>query len=109
MIYQIRQLPLSLRYDIYSFLSNYTFKRNINTLETTETINYKVSLDLFDDYKLSYRQEYDLKTNKAKKTEYIFNIDKKCWAVNFKYVDTYLAVDSTLNDVIQPGLSFMSN
>ncbi len=91
---------LNLKYDIYSFLSNYIFKRNVNTLETTETVNYQVSLDLFDDYRLSYRQEYDLKTNKAKKTEYIFNIDKKCWAVNFKYVDTYLAVDSTLNDVI---------
>jgi LPS-assembly protein len=91
---------LNFKYDIYSFNTSYKFKRNINTLETTETVNYKFTVDLFDDYRLSYRQEYDLKTNKAKKTEYIFNIDKKCWAVNFKYVDSYQAINSTLNDVI---------
>jgi hypothetical protein len=75
----------------------YTYTRDKTTLDTQKNIQYDLGLSFARYYKISYKDEYDITNKISKKKEYLFNINKKCWAVNFKLVDSLVA-SSTIND-----------
>lgn len=89
---------LGLSYDRYSLSVNHIFSKNVSTLDITKTINYSLGVDLDDGYRFSFAQEYDLKEKLVKKNQYILNIDKNCWAMNFKFIDSYIATSSISNN-----------
>ncbi|RLA72595.1 MAG: hypothetical protein DRG78_23645, partial [Epsilonproteobacteria bacterium] len=39
--------------------------------------------------------------------EYIFNIDKKCWAIDFKLIDSLVATNTTNNSVLRQNILYM--
>ncbi len=80
-----------------SYFTNiyYTYLKNKSTLVEEKNLNYDLGFSFAKYYKASYKEEYDLITNTNKKKEYIFNIDKKCWAIDFKFIDSLVASDTT--------------
>ncbi len=97
-------------YSDYFFNIYYTYKKDIVTLENQKDINYDLGLDFAKYYRLSYREEYDLSSHLSKKKEYVFNIDKKCWSINFKLIDSLIATNTVgLNedDVLRQDIFYI--
>ena len=84
--------------DDYSANIYYTYLKDEDTLERDETIKYDLGFSFGKHYKLSYKEEFDLESNKSKKREYVFNIDDRCWAVNFRFIDSLVASDTTTDE-----------
>lgn len=77
----------------------YNFQKDENNnWKNQEDIVYHLGLKLTKNYALEYKIEHDITNNFDKKQEYIFSIDKKCWAVNFKYIDSIIATDTINNN-----------
>lgn len=95
---------LELNYNDYFLNAYHKNTKDKDTLKNTETVNYNLGFKFDKYYSTSYKEEYDLSNNISKKKEYIFDIDKKCWGLNFKFVDAIVAtstkVDSTLRQNI---------
>lgn len=98
---------LNLSYDRYSFLVNHIFSKDTDTLDVSKTLNYKFGVDLFDNYRFSFAQEYDLEADLLKKSEYIFNIDKKCWGLNLKFVDSYIASNNLTDNITNQNIFYI--
>lgn len=84
--------------DDYSANIYYTYLKDEDTLERDETIKYDLGFSFGKYYKLSYKEEFDLESNNSKKREYVFNIDDRCWAVNFRFIDSLVASDTTTDE-----------
>ncbi|MGB3750753.1 MAG: LPS-assembly protein LptD [Arcobacteraceae bacterium] len=77
----------------YSYLQN---KKNKNDEDDEDKLfNYDFGLKFGKYYSLAYKEEYDLLTHESKRKEYIFNIDEKCWGINFKVIDSLVPSDTT--------------
>jgi LPS-assembly protein len=86
---------LNFRKDEYFTNIYYTYSKNKDTLIEDKTLKYDLGFGFAKYYKLSYAQEYDLITNESKNKEYIFDIDEKCWGINFRLADSLVASSTT--------------
>lgn len=67
----------------------------LKIVDEEKNLNYDFGLSFLNDYKLSYKEEYDFIDKTSKKKEYILNVDDKCWAIDFKFVDSLVASNTT--------------
>jgi len=88
---------LKFKEDVFFANMYYTNLKDKNTLKEEKNFNYDLGLNFSKYYKISYKEEYDLLNNLSKKKEYVFNIDEKCWAIDFKLIDSLIASDTTTN------------
>ncbi|MEA3499336.1 MAG: LPS-assembly protein LptD [Campylobacterota bacterium] len=93
--------------DDYFFNIYHIYSKNTDSLLTQKNINYELGMGFYKYYKASYREEYDLTSNISKKKEYIFNIDKKCWAINFKLADSLVATDTTNDSTLRQNIFYI--
>ncbi len=82
---------------------SYTYKDLPYSKSTTLQLGYKLNKY----YQIAYKEEYDLVTKVSKIKEYIFNIDKKCWGINFKLADNLVATATTTNNAIRQNIIYM--
>jgi len=75
----------------------YTYLKDKDTLEEEKTFSYDFGFEFAKHYKLSYKEQYDLVNHDIEKREFIFNIDDKCWAIDFKIIDSLVASNKTNN------------
>jgi LPS-assembly protein len=91
-----------------SFLNlYYSYKKDKTTLMIQKDINYDLGINLYKYYTASYKEEYDISSKYSKKREYILNINKKCWAVNFKFIDSVIATNTTNNNTLRQNILYM--
>jgi LPS-assembly protein len=86
---------LTLKKDSYFANIYYTELKNEDTLIEDKNFNYDLGFSFAKYYKLSFKESYDLVDHVRDSREYMFNIDKKCWAMNFKVIDSLVASDTT--------------
>ncbi len=84
--------------DDYFFNLYYLNTKDINTLNNQENINYEFGLSFNKYYTVSYKEEFNITMDSIKKKEYLFDIDKKCWGMNFKLTDSLVATNTVGND-----------
>ena len=90
------------------FLNIYnTFKKDKSTLESKRSIIYDFGINWYKYYTMSYKSEHDLANNVSKKKEYIFNINKKCWEVDFKLIDSIVATSTTDNSTLRQNILYI--
>ncbi len=96
-IKKITNSSTTLRFKKDSYFSNitYTYLKNKDNLKEDKNINYDLGLSFYKDYEIFYKEEYDITNKLSKKKEYNFNIDDKCWGINFKLIDSLVATDTT--------------
>ena len=85
----------------------YNYLKNKDTLFVQKNITYDIGTKFYKYYTVSYKDEYDLTQRLSKKKEYIFNIDKKCWAIDFKLIDSLVATNTTNNSVLRQNILYM--
>ena len=94
-----------------SYFTNiaYSYIRNKDTLNENRNINYDLGFAFSKYYKMSYKENYDLTNDISKKKEYMFNIDKKCWEINFKLIDSLIATNTNLTDnsILRQNILYM--
>jgi len=73
----------------------------------SRVVTYNIGFDLYKYYKIRYMHEYDIMEDIVKKREYGFNIDKKCWAVDFKLIDSLVATNRTDNQIIRQNIFYV--
>jgi len=93
--------------DNYFFNTNYSYSKNKDTLVEQKDLQYDLGLSFYKYYKASYLEEYDRENHISKKKQYMLNIDKKCWAVNLKLVDSLVATTSSTNDVLRQNILYI--
>lgn len=76
---------------------SYSYLQDEDTREEDKTLSYKFGFNFAKYYKLSYQETYDLVDHNIEKKELVFNIDEKCWAIDFKFIDSLVASDTTTN------------
>ena len=91
----------------YFFNVYHTYTKNTTTLANQKSITYELGMDFNKYYKASYREEFDLTADISKKREYVFHIDKKCWALNLKLVDSLVATNTTNNSVLRQNIFYI--
>lgn len=80
----------------YSYLENKVNKDDED--DEDKIFNYDLGMKFGKYYSLAYKEEYDLLTHEKKRREYVFNIDEKCWGINFKVIDALIPSDTTSSD-----------
>ena len=98
---------LKFKKDDYFTNIYYTYTKDKLDFEKTKTLKYNLGLGFAKYYKLSYAQEYDLLLDKSQTTEYIFDIDEKCWGVNFKLSDTIVASNTTTDNAYRQKIFYI--
>ncbi|MEA3384086.1 MAG: hypothetical protein U9Q20_05365 [Campylobacterota bacterium] len=93
--------------DKYYLDISYLNKKDIQTLSNQENINYSIGLKFNKYYNGSYKEEYDFSTNTVKKKEYMLNIDKKCWGINIKLVDSIVATNTTDDSSLRQDILYV--
>lgn len=88
---------LKLKHDGYFLNLYYSYLKDAETLEKEKTITYNMGFDFLKYYSLSYSEEYDLINKVSQEKEYTFSIDEKCWAIDFKFINSIIASDTTSN------------
>jgi len=83
--------------DQYFTNLHYSYLKKEDTLEEEKTFNYDLGFNFWKYYKTTYKEEYDLENHISKKKEYIFSIDDRCWAIDFKLIDSLVASNTTTN------------
>ncbi len=63
-----------------------------------KNLNLNLGFSFAKYYKISYKENYDLISHVSESKEYIFDINEKCWGINFKVIDSIVATDTTTND-----------
>jgi len=86
------------RKDAYFLNMYYSYLQNEDTLVEDELFNYDLGVKFGKYYRLAYKEEYDLLTHESRRKEYVFNIDEKCWGINFKVIDSLVPSDTTSSD-----------
>jgi len=91
-----------------SFLKLYhSYKKDENTLLKDEYITYTVGFDFSKYYNISYMEEYDMVKDISRKKQYLFGIDKKCWGLNLKYVNSLVATNTTTSNAIREDIVYV--
>ena len=99
---------LDFKNDGYFAGATYTDARSSTTGDaTSRTLKYNFGIDFYKHYKVKYNEEYDLVDDISKKKTYSLNIDKKCWAVNFEFADSYVATNTTDNSVLRQNILYI--
>jgi len=98
---------LNLNYENRFLKLYHSYNKDENTLLKDEYITYQLGFDFYKYYNLSYMEEYDMVQNISRKKQYIFGIDKKCWALNLKYVNSLVATSSTVSDVTRQNIIYV--
>ena len=75
----------------------YTYLKDKDTLEEEKTFSYDLGFGFSKYYKLSFKEKYDLVNHNIDERELAFNIDEKCWAIDFKIIDSLVASNKTNN------------
>ncbi len=91
----------------YFFNVYHTYKKNTTTLENQKSITYELGMEFNKYYKASYREELDLISDISKKKQYIFSIDKKCWALNLKLIDSLVATNTLDDSVLRQNIFYI--
>ncbi|MEA3553550.1 MAG: LPS-assembly protein LptD [Campylobacterota bacterium] len=91
----------------YFFNVYHTYTKDTTTLENQKSITYELGMGFNKYYKASYREEFDLTADISKKREYVFNINKKCWALNLKLIDSLVATNTTDNSVLRQNIFYV--
>jgi LPS-assembly protein len=101
--YGIKDIALSsttLTFTQDSYFANiyYVYSKNADTLVEDKNLNFDLGFSFAKYYKLSYKENYDLINHVSESKEYIFDINQKCWSINFKLIDKIVATDTTTDD-----------
>ena len=91
----------------YFFNLYHTFTKDKNTLISQRSISYDLGVKFKKYYTTKYREEYDLTQDVSKKKEYVFNINKKCWEMDFKLIDSLVATNTTDNSVLRQNILYI--
>ncbi|MCD4759042.1 MAG: LPS-assembly protein LptD [Arcobacteraceae bacterium] len=98
---------LNLNYE-NSFLKLYhSYKKDETTFLKDEYITYSLGFNFYKYYNISYMEEYDMIQDISRKKQYIFGIDKKCWALNLKYVNSLVATNTTDGSVTRQDVVYV--
>ncbi len=89
-------------------LDSTTQSYSYNELPNAEAFTFDLSYKVYKYYTIMYKEEYDLVTEVSKKKEYTLNIDKKCWAMNFKVADNLVAAATTSNNAIRQNIFYIN-
>lgn len=92
----LSSVSLDFQYKQSFFNAYYKYSKDKTTLDNQEDLVYTIGYNFDKYYSVAYQQEIDLSTDLTRKKEYIFGIDKKCWALNLKYVDSIVASDTSV-------------
>jgi len=98
---------ISFQYHNSSFGVKHSYSKDENTLLKSEDIIYSMGFKFYKYYTLSYQAEDDLIENVNRKKQYIFGIDKKCWALSFKYSNSLVATNSTTGKVTRENILYV--
>jgi len=79
--------------------SYYKYTKDKISFDNQEDLVYTVGFKFDNNYSIEYKEEIDLSSDISTKKEYIFGIDKKCWALRLKYADSVVATN-TLDDSV---------
>jgi LPS-assembly protein len=58
-------------------------------------------------YTTSYKRYYDIHNSQLTKQELVFNIDKKCWAMDIKLEDSLVAIASDTTDALRQKIIYL--
>jgi hypothetical protein len=94
--------------DNYFLNLYYTYNKDEISLQSQRSLSYDFGLKFKKYYKTSYKEEYDITQNISKKKEYVFNINKKCWAIDFKLIDSLVATNTTDNSVLRQNIFYIA-
>jgi len=94
--------------DYYVKLNHYYSKEtpHSNKLDSKSYI-FDVGTKFNRFYKTSYKRYYDLQNNRLTKQELVFNIDKKCWALDIKLEDSLVAIASDTTDAVRQKIIYL--
>ncbi len=98
---------LDFTYDQVYFNTYYKYNKNKTTLDNQEDLVYTIGFNFDNNYSIAYREEKDLSNDLTRKKEYIFGIDKKCWALNLKYVNSVVATDTLDNSTDRQHIVYL--
>lgn len=90
---------LNYKYKQSYFETYYKHTKDKTTLDNQEDLVYTIGFNFDNGYSISYKEEIDLTSDLSRKKEYIFGIDRKCWALNLKLADSVVATDTVDNSV----------
>ncbi len=98
----------SLRYLNYFInLDYYMSKDTLNSSrENLESYGVKTGFDFYNDYSLSYYENYNLEKDIRSKQGLALNIDDKCWALNISVEKEITPTSSTNIDVIKQNVIY---
>lgn len=85
----------------------YQYSKDKTTLNNQEDFVYTLGFKFDNDYTLSYKEELDLTADVTKRKEFIFGIDKKCWALNLKLANNVVATDTTDNSIERQKIIYL--
>ena len=91
----------------YFFNLYHTYVKNIETLVDQKSITYELGMDINKYYNISYKEEFDITANISKKRSYNFNIDKKCWALSLRLIDSLVATNTTDDSVLRQNILYL--
>jgi len=94
-------------YDNSYLKFSHSYSKNMATLLKNKSISYDLGFKFHKYYNLSYEEEYDLIENVNRKKQYNFGIDKKCWALSFKYINSLVATNSTTGGVTRQNIIYV--
>lgn len=100
---------LNLNYENSFFKLYHSYKKDLNRLidNKDEYVTYELGFDFYKYYNIAYKEEYDIINNISRKKQYIFGIDKKCWALNLKYVNSLVATSSTVINATRQDIIYI--
>lgn len=89
----------SLNYlDYFLNLSHYMSRNTPNSgKEELESYAIKTGINFYNDYKLSYLENYNLETNTRSRQGFMFEINDKCWDLNINLEKTIVPSSTTAN------------
>jgi LPS-assembly protein len=98
---------LNLNYE-NTFMNLYhSYKKDETTFLKDEYITYTLGFNFYKYYNISYMEEYDMIQDISRKKQYVFGIDKKCWAVNLRYVNSLVATNTTDGSVTRQDIVYI--
>jgi len=96
-IKKISQSLSSFTFSNENYFTNLYHTYILNNNIKNESLTYDIGMEFGKRYTISYQEEFDLVNKVSRKKEYLFNIDRKCWDINFKITNAIVATN-TVND-----------
>ena len=88
---------------VSSSSDSYSYK----DLPDTKNITYSFGYKFNNKYKVTYKDEYNLKTNISNKRSYTLDINEKCWAFNIKLQNSLVASATTTSSAIRQNIFYI--